>query len=345
MTLFGYIQRHTKAFLFTVTVLVISGIAMYFRMPVSLFPDIIFPRLVILADNGEQPPDRMLVEVTRPLEEIAGAVPGVRFVRSITSRGATEISVGLEWGADVPKTLQILQSRIAASGSLLPATASIETEQMSVAVFPIQGYSLTSDTLSLVELRDIALYQIRPALMLVPGVAKVEITGGDTREFVATVSPEKLAAFQLSANQVADAIEKRNQIAATGLVDNNYQIYLSLVSGLLKNIDDIDSVVVAVKNGVAVRVADVADVHPAVADRFVRTTAHGKDAVLITVIKQPSGSTVQIGKDVSAAISRLHLPVGAQFENWYDQSYFIDSSIGSTGTVSSSVLSSPRSSW
>ncbi len=330
MTLFGYVQRHSKAFLFTVTVLAISGVALYFGMPVSLFPDIIFPRLVILADNGEQPPDRMLVEVTRPLEEIAGAVPGVRFVRSITSRGATEISVGLDWGTDVPKTLQLLQSRIAAGSSSLPSTASIETEQMSVAVFPIQGYSLTSDTLSQVELRDIALYQIRPALMLVSGVAKIEITGGDTREFAVTVSPEKLAALQLSASQVADAIEKRNQIAATGLVDNNYQIYLSLVSGLLKNTDDVDSVIVAVKDGVPIRLADVADVRPTVADSYIRTTAHGKDAVLISIIKQPSGSTVQIGKDVDAAISGLHLPSGARFENWYDQSYFIDSSIKST---------------
>jgi CzcA family heavy metal efflux pump len=329
MTFFDLVRGHTKAFLFAVSIVFIAGIALLLKMPISLFPDIVFPRIVILADNGEQPPERMLAEVTKPLEEIASAVPGVRAIRSITSRGSTEISINLEWGANIPTTLQILQGRIAAASSL-PTTASVQAEQMSVAVFPIQGYSLTSSTLSQVELRDIALYQIRPALMLVKGVAKVEITGGDTREFAVKLDPQRLAAYQLDGRDVADAIEKANQVTATGLVDNNYQIYLSLVSGQLKNTTGIDSVVVAVRNGVPIRVLDVADVNPAVADRYIRTTAHGQDAVLINIIKQPNGSTVQIGKDVDAAIAQLRLPTGVRFENWYDQSDFIDSSISST---------------
>ncbi|HTR98235.1 MAG TPA: efflux RND transporter permease subunit, partial [Bacteroidota bacterium] len=330
MTLFDYVRRHARAILFTVAVLTASGVALLQQMPVSLFPDVTFPRIVILADNGEEPAERMMIEVTKPLEEAASSVPGVRIVRSITGRGSTEISVNLDWGTDVLQTLQLLQGRIANIRSELPPKAAIQTQQMQVSVFPILGYSLTSDSLSLVELRDIALYQIRPALMRVKGVARVEVTGGDTREFRVTVSPEKLAAYRLDLRQVSAAIQKTNLVESTGLVDNNYQLYLSLVSGLYRTSADIAECVVAMRDGAPVRVSDVAEVSPAVADKFIRTTAHGREAVLVNVMKQPTGSTVQIGNDVIGTLAGLHLPPGVRFENFYDQGGFIESSIHTT---------------
>jgi CzcA family heavy metal efflux pump len=330
MTLFEYVRRHARALLFTIAVLAASGVALLQQMPVSLFPDVTFPRIVILADNGEEPAERMMIEVTKPLEETASSIPGVSTVRSITGRGSTEISVNLNWGTDVQQTLQLLQGRIANVRSALPARATIQTEQMSVAVFPILGYSLTSDFVSLVDLRDIALYQIRPALMRVGGVARVEVTGGDTREFRVTVAPEKLAAYHLDIRQVADAIQKANLVSSAGLVENNFRLYLSLVSGLYRSSEDIGSCVVAVRGGVPVRVSDVAEVTPSVSDRYIRTTARGRPAVLVNVMKQPTGSTVKIGGDVITALAALKLPPGVRFENWYDQSSFIESSIHST---------------
>jgi CzcA family heavy metal efflux pump len=330
MNVFTYVRRHAKAFLFVVVVLTLSGIAATLNLPLSLFPDITFPRIVVLADNGEQPAERMMIEVTRPLEETASSVPGVRLVRSITGRGSTEISVGLDWGTDVQQTLQLLQGRIANIRTSLPPTATVQAEQMMVAVFPILGYSLTSDTLSLVELRDIALYQIRPALMRVKGVARVEVTGGDTREYVVTISPEKLAAYHLDVRQVSDAIQKTNILVSPGLVDNNHQLYLSLVSGLFLTTSDIASCVITVRDGTPIRVADVAQVVPGTADKYIRTTAHGRDAVLLNIMKQPTGSTVEIGNAVIAELARLKLPRGVRFENFYDQGGFIESSIRAT---------------
>jgi CzcA family heavy metal efflux pump len=330
MTLFEYVRRHAKAILFTIVVLSISGLALMLGMPVSLFPDVTFPRIVILADNGEQPAERMMVELTKPLEEAASAVPGVRMVRSITSRGSTEVSIGLDWGGDVLQTLQLIQGRIANIRNVLPASATIRAEQMQVSVFPILGYSLTSDSLSLVELRDIALYQIRPALMRVNGVAQVEVTGGDTREFLVAVVPARLAAYHLDVRDVATAVQRTNRLASSGLVDNNHRLYLSLVSGLFTTSDEIASTVVAVRNGVPVKVGDVADVRPSTADKYIRTTARGQDAVLLNIIKQPTGNTVRIGDDVIAEIAGLRLPAGVRVENFYDQGGFIWSSIRST---------------
>jgi CzcA family heavy metal efflux pump len=328
--MFEGFHRHAKAYLFTAAICALAGLAVLQYLPVSLFPDITFPRIVILADNGEEPAERMMTEVTRPLEEAASSVPGVRLVRSITGRGSTEISVSLDWGIDVQQKLQLLQGRIANIRNQLPQSATIQTEQMQVSVFPILGYSLTSDSLGLVELRDIALYQIRPALMRVRGVARVEVTGGDAREFLVTVSPERLQEYGLDIRQVAEAIQKTNVIASPGLVDNNHQLYLSLVSGQYRSSGEIEGCVLAVRDGVPIRVSDVAEVTPRVADKYIRTTAHGQEAVLINVMKQPTGSTVLIGNDVITELAKLRLPRGVRFENFYDQRGFIESSIRST---------------
>ncbi|MBS1912234.1 MAG: efflux RND transporter permease subunit [Bacteroidetes bacterium] len=330
MNFYGQIVSRRKALFFTVTLLAAAGIAVMTSMPVSLFPDITFPRIVILADNGEQPAERMMSEVTVPLEGLASSLQGVRLVRSITGRGSTEISVDLDWGANVEETLQSLQGRLQDVRNVLPATVAIQAQQMRVSVFPIQGYSLTSDRRSLVELRDLALYTIRPALLQVKGIARVEITGGDVREYRVTVNPEKLAGYGLGVRQVSDAIARSNIVASTGILDNNYQMYLSLVVERLASVNDIGAVVVATRNGVPVHLSDVAVVSPSVADQLIRTTAHGHPAVLINVIRQPAGSTVQIGTDVDSVLAGIRLPSDVHFENFYDQSDFINSSISST---------------
>jgi CzcA family heavy metal efflux pump len=327
---FELVERYRKAFLFLLAFVVVAGIVLVMRMPVSLFPNITFPRIVILVDNGEEPAERMMVEVTKPLEEAVNSVPGVNLVRSITSRGSAEISVALDWGSNVRQALQTIQGRIANIRNTLPPNASIQSEQMDVSVFPIQGYSLTSDSISLVDLRDFALYQIRPALMRVNGVAQVQVTGGETREFRVVVSPEKLESYGMDITQVSAAIQKRNIVESSGLVNNNHLMYLSLVSGVLTTTEEIESVVIAVHNSVPIYLKDIAEVRPASAESLIRTTAHGRPAVLINIIKQPTGSTVSIGKNVSAALERLPMPREAHFENFYDQSAFIDKTIANT---------------
>ncbi len=327
MNLFGYASKHRKAILFAAAGLIVAGVAVTRFMPVSLFPDITFPRIVILADNGEQPAELMMIQVTKPLEEVAGSVPGVNLVRSITGRGSTEISLGLSWKTDVREALQTLQNRIADNRNALPPDVSIDVEQMSVAVFPILGYSLTSDSVSLIEMRDLALYRLRPAIMRIEGVARVEVVGGETQEFRVTASPDKLAAYRLDIRQVSDAIAKTNLIASPGLIENNYRLYLSLVSGSLHTVQDIENVVVTTRSGVPILLRDVATVESAVEPSYIRTTANGRPAVLISVVKQPTGSTVAIGQAVQDAIARIKLPEGVKFENWYDQGGFIRRSI------------------
>ena len=330
MNPFVYVTRHRKAILFLVAGLLVAGIGVIRLMPVSLFPDITFPRIVILADNGEQPAERMMIEVTKPLEDVASSVPGIENVRSITGRGSSEISLGLNWTVNVEEALQTLQNRIGDVRTTLPADASIQVERMSVSVFPILGYSLTSDSVDAVTLRDIAMYQIRPAVTRVAGVARVEIVGGETREFHIVVSPQKLASYHLDIRDISAALNNANTIASSGLVENNYHLYLSLVSGALTSRDDIAGVVITTRGDVSISVGDVASVEASTEPQYVRTTANGKPAVLISVVKQPTGSTVAIGDAVRKTIASLKLPHGVTFTNWYDQGDFINRSIAGT---------------
>jgi Cu/Ag efflux pump CusA len=130
-----------------------------------------------------------MAEVTAPLEQVSSSLPDVQLVRSITSRGSSEISINLDWRANVEETLQMLQGRIEGIKNALPPTAEIQVQQMRVSVFPIQGYSLISDHRSLAELRDIALFTIRPVLLQIKGVARIEVTGGDVQEYRVTIDP------------------------------------------------------------------------------------------------------------------------------------------------------------
>ena len=331
MKFFEAISRHKKAVFFLVAVLSIGGIAALFRMPVSLFPNIDFPRIVILADNGEEPADRMMIEVTRPLEEAARSVPGVVRVKSATSRGSSEISINFAWGTDIIQALQLVQGSVANIRNELPPTVALDIERMNATVFPIEGFSLTSDSLDQVQLYDLAYYVIRPALVRINGIAQVRIVGGKQREFLVTLNPQKLQSYGLSADDVSTAIAKTNFVLSTGLVERNYQIYLSLVDGLYKGIDDIAKTVVDFKNGTPITVGDVATVEPSEKITYIRVTADGKQAVLVNVIRQPDGNTVAIGQQVREELANLRdaIPSSVRIKYFYDQGDFISSSIGS----------------
>jgi CzcA family heavy metal efflux pump len=331
MRLFDIISSHRRAVFFLAAVLSVGGIVSLFQMPISLFPNIDFPRIVMIADNGEEPADRMMIEVTRPLEEAARAIPGVVRVQSATSRGSSEISVNLSWGTDIIQALQLIQGRVASIRNELPSTVSIDIERMNATVFPVEGFSLTSDSLDLVQLRDLAYYVIRPALVRINGIAEVQVVGGKQREFLVTVNPQKLQSYGLSVEDVSSAITKTNFVSSTGLAERNYQIYLTLVDGLYTGLDAIRNTVVNFKSGTPITINDLATVQPSEKIEYIRVTADGKQSVLINVIRQPGGNTVAIGQQVRAELANLRqvIPAGVRIKYFYDQGDFISSSIGS----------------
>ena len=331
MTFARWMQSHRRSILFLLAILALGGIASSLNLPVSLFPDVQFPRVRVDLDAGDRPAERMAIEVTWPVEEAVRAVPGVVSVRSTTSRGSAEISINFEWGQNMVEAMLEVESAINEVMSSLPPETSFTVRRMDPTVFPVLAYSMTSDTHSPVELRDIALYQLRPLLSTVAGVAKVGVQGGEQEEYRVTVSPAKLASYGLSLSDVAGALSASNVITAVGRIEEQYKLYLVISDTRFKSLTEIQKTVLRSGKGGLVLLEDVAVVSRATAPKWTSVTADGHDAVLFQVYQQPGGNTVEIARELKAKLAGFmkRLPPGVRIANWYDQSRLVLASAGS----------------
>jgi CzcA family heavy metal efflux pump len=337
MSLPNWAQSHHRSILFALLVLAIAGLLTATQMPVSLFPQVSFPRIVVNIDAGDRPVERMALEVTWPIEEAVRAVPGVVNVRSDTSRGSADISVNFRWNIDMLAAMLQVESAINQIRSQLPKSTAFSVRRMDPTVFPVLGYSLTSASHSLIELRDMALYQIRPALSTVAGVARIEVLGGAIAEYQVLVDPARLNSFGLSLDEIASALSASNVIQAVGRLEENYKLYLILSNTQFDRFDQIEQTVLRSGKGGQVLLEDIAEIKQGSAPQWTRVTADGKDAVLFQIYQQPGGNTVQIAKDAALELETIRqlLPADIHIANWYDQSELI---VASARSVADSLL-------
>src|SRR3989440_12089577 len=143
---------HSKSILFLIITLALLGGYLAFTIPISVFPEVNFPRIVIGIDNGVMPIDQMLVTITRPVEEAVNSVQGLQRVQSITSRGSAEVDLFFNWKVDMFQTLERVNAALARVQAELPATAKLRADRLTFAAFPIIGYSLTSETVPMTRL-------------------------------------------------------------------------------------------------------------------------------------------------------------------------------------------------
>src|SRR5262245_15276377 len=145
MTLARVVSYQSRAIVVIVALLCAAGLYAAWQLPISVFPQTDFPRIVIIVDNGEAPASQTLVSVTRPIEEAMNGIPGIARIKSKTARGSAEISLYFDWGVDIVQVLQLVQARLSQLSSTLPPTASVRNvERLTFAVFPVVVYSLTS---------------------------------------------------------------------------------------------------------------------------------------------------------------------------------------------------------
>jgi multidrug efflux pump subunit AcrB len=332
VSLAGVVSSQSRAVVVLVGLLCAAGVYAAFQLPVSIFPQTDFPRVVIIMDDGVVPPQQVLVSVTRPIEEAMNGIPGVVRIHSKTQRGGCDISLFFDWKVDILESLQMVQERLAQMVASLPPTASIRrVERLTFAVFPVAGYSLTSDQRDPASLRDLANYVVRPRLTRLPGIAKVAVAGGQTREFHLTVDPARLVAHGVSLEQVVDAVSKANIIASPGLIEENHQLELALVSGQAKKPEELNPIVVGVVNNAPVTLADVATIGEGVAPNYTIVTADGHPAVLLNITRQPDANTVEVVDEVKAELAAMssQLPKDVKLAPFYDQSLLVRASINS----------------
>jgi CzcA family heavy metal efflux pump len=327
-----WLVRYRGPIFFFLIVLSLAGIYAAQQVPISVFPETNFPRVVVGVDNGVMPVEQMQVTITKPVEDAVNSVPGLVRVRSITSRGSAEISLFFDWNVDMFRTLQLVDAAISAVRQTLPTTAVITTNRLTFATFPILGYSLTSARLSQSQLWELATYQLKPPLNRVLGVSTVTVQGGKVPEFHLVPNMARMQNAGVTILDLVNAVQASNIIDSPGLYEANHQLILGLVGAQAHDADQLGRLVVkTTAAGVAVRVSDLATVQNGVLPTYTAVTANDRPAVLLNVTRQPSSNTVAVADAVAAQIQQLRktLPPGVQLEPYYDQSELVRESIRS----------------
>jgi CzcA family heavy metal efflux pump len=326
-----FATRHALSIMFVAAVLCLAGIFSALHLPSSVFPQTDFPRVVIIVNNGIMPADEMMATITRPIEEVLKEIPGAVSVRSKTKRGSAEINVFFNWNVDMQRSELYVLGRLAEIRAELPASASTEVERVTFSAFPIIGISLTSSNRNIMDLWETGNYTLKPRFLQIPGVAKVELTGGKVPEFHVIVDPLKLQSAHLNLAAVSSALTKNNLVAAAGMIQENYHLYLTTVDGRVRSQEEIGNVVVAVHNGHPVLIKDIARIERGPAPAYTDVTAQGRTAVLLNIQSQPDASTMDIAKALKAELAKLRheLPPDMQLGFYYDQSQFVRDSVSS----------------
>ena len=332
-----WLSHAAKPIFFFLTVLTLAGIYAAFQVPIAVFPDTNFPRIVIGVDNGVMPVEQMQVIVTKPIEDAVNSVPGLLTVRSTTSRGSAEVSLFFEWGVDLYRTLQLTDSALAKIQSELPLTAKITTNRLTFATFPILGYALQADdrgaaTVPQTALWQIATYDLKPPLNRVPGVSTVVVQGGQVPEFHIVPDAAKLQNAGVTMLDLVNAVQSSNIIDSPGLYEADHQLVLGLVGAQAHDVESLGRLVVkTTAGGAPVRISDVAEIGPSTLPVYTMVAANGKPAVLLNIARQPSSNTVSVASAVADEIARLsaNLPAGVHLTAFYDQSELVHESIAS----------------
>lgn len=330
-----WLASAAKPVFFFLFLLTLAGVYAAFQVPISVFPETNFPRVVIGVDNGVMPVEQMQVTITKRIEDAINSVPGLLTVRSTTSRGSAEVSLFFDWKVDMFHTLQLTDAALSKVAQSLPATARITTNRLTFATFPILGYALTADdrgkdTVSQTRLWEIATYDLKPSLNRVQGVSTVTIQGGQIPEFHIVPNLSRLQAAGVTLLDLVNAVQESNIIDSPGLYEANHELILALIGAQAHSAAELGNLVVKTSSsGVPIRVADLATVESSTMPVYTAVTANGKPAVLLNIARQPSGNTVAVARGVATEIDQLQakLPPGAHLAAFYDQSELVRQSI------------------
>lgn len=331
MSLGAFATKNLNPIVFTTLVLCVLGAISYSSFPVSILPDVTFPRVKIIADSGDRPANMVEVSVTRPIEQAVATVPDVKTIRAKTQRGSTELSVDFNWGTDILVAEQLVNAKVNEVRTLLPASTKTEVQRMNPTIFPVVGLSLSSKSLSSSELWTLATYKLKPRLSRVQGVARVVIQGGRPPEVSVEVDPAKLASYHLSLGDVSTALAQANMVTSVGTLDERRRRYQVIVDALATTPQTLAGIAVAQRNGTAITLGQIAKVGRSVEDRNTVVVANGEECVLLNVVRQPSANSVALVDATNQELKkiRLGLPAGTHLESFYDQSVLIRDAVQS----------------
>ena len=320
-----------------IVLVILGGMVAYSKMQTSLFPEITFPKIKIIADAGEMPVDQMMMTVTRPLELAVKKVPDLKTLRSTTSRGSCELSAFMDWKSDIDLSQQRIESKINEIRNTLPPDMNITVERMNPSILPVINYTLESKVRSSIDLKHLATYTVKPFLSQVDGVAEIRIVGGKEKEFKVVLDQSRMSALGITPELVQTALRETGFVKSNGYLSDYRFLYLSVTDARVDSRSKLENVVISGNNHRTVMLRDIANIEISEAKEYVKINANGKDGILIAVVKQPNANLIELSDNMDRKLDDLRrvLPVDVTIKPYYVQADFVHASMKS---VSDSVL-------
>jgi CzcA family heavy metal efflux pump len=327
-----FVARHGALVLLATAALVAGGVVAALTLPSGIYPEVEFPRIVVVARERDVPPQEAQKSLARPLESALATVLGVERVRSRAIRGAVEISLLFAPGTDMWRALQMTESRVAEARAELPASTEVVVERLTTTSFPVVTFNLTATSGSVDprRLRELGDLVLRPALSRVHGVGRIEVLGGDVREVEVVLDPERTAALHLRPADIAERVRASTVLATVGRLEESRELVTVMASAEPRDLADLAAIPVATAaDGSPVPLSAVARVFDGAEDRFVRVSGPGGETVVVSVSRLPGASTPDVVARVIATARQVAagFPGGVRLEPVYDQAELVRQSM------------------
>lgn len=328
----NFFVTHKNPVSILLAIIILGGVYAYSRMQSSLFPEVTFPKIKVIAENGLQPVNKMMITVTKPLENAIKRVPSLKNVRSITSRGSCEISAFLDWNANIDLSKQQIESSINQVKDELPPGTTISVEKMNPSILPVIGYVIEARGRSNIELNQLANYTAKPFLSQVEGVSEVRVIGGKTKEYQIDLNAQKMRALGITPALITSALNESNFLTSNGYLTDFNRLYLTVTDAAVENLNQLQNLVISNSSKRVILLKDIAHVKVAEKIEYVRVNADGKEALLVAIVKQPDANLVQLTTDIDKKTEALNhgiMPKGVALTPYYMQADFVHDSIRS----------------
>ncbi|OIR07632.1 cobalt-zinc-cadmium resistance protein CzcA [mine drainage metagenome] len=314
-----------------VVIIIMGGMFAYSKLQTALFPEITFPKIKIIADAGQQPVKKMMITVTRQLENAVKQVPDLKMIRSTTSRGTCEISAFMDWKANIDISQQRIESKINEIRNTLPPDINITVERMNPSILPITGFSLESKTRSPIEMKLLAMYTIKPFLSQVDGVSEIRVIGGKNKEYWMVLNIQKMSTLGITPDAINIALSQTNFIKSNGYLSDYRLLYLTVTDAAVTSKEQLQNIVISNNGKRIVLLKDIADVQIQEAKEYVKINANGHEGILLAVIKQPNANLIELSDKMSLKIEALKkiIPKDVSIQPFYVQADFVKDSVKS----------------
>ncbi len=302
----NYSLQHRLIILVAAILLIIAGIYITSDMEVDIFPDLNAPTVVVMTEAHGMAPEEVEKLVSFPIETAVNGAAGIRRVRSSSSMGFSIVWVEFNWGIDIYNARQTVSEKLMTISDKLPKGVGSPTiAPQSSLLGEIMIFSLTSDTTNAMELRTIAEWIIRPRLLSVGGVAQITIIGGEFKQYKILADPQKMKYYNVSLSELINTCEASNENVSGGFINEFGNKYIISGIGRTNKVNEIGNSVIKMVDNVPVKVEDVAEVVIGAAPKIGDGSYRGKEAVVITVTKQPDINTLELTENLNEAITDI----------------------------------------